>query len=245
MTDQKKTSLSVVRKPKRREDIIRQAQEAEAKLVVIPERTNDEALEARGIAVTRKMNATHLECAAAYFEIYTNKLNERRGYGRPSEYFETVIGVSWRSAQQGIAIWESALAITEGERPAARLALEQIGTYRSAVIAPAIREHPEQWAEWTSLAADKSVTREALQEQVSTARGLPPAHSKKDGDRLYNTFVGRLDAVQREEFENTYRALKLITESDDFVVNTAIAYREGKVDWLAQAERIRTGHGNA
>jgi len=156
-----------------------------------------------------------------------------------------VIGVSWRSAQQGIAIWESALAITEGERPDARRALEEIGAYRSAVIAPVIKERPTSCPEWTALAADRGVTREALQERVSKARGLPPAHSRKDGDRLYNTFVGRLDADQREEFEDTYRALKLITESDDFVVNSAIAYREGKVDWLAQAERIRTGRGNA
>jgi hypothetical protein len=37
----------------------------------------------------------------------------------------------------------------------------------------------------------------------------------------------------------------VITECNDFLVNTAWAYREGKADWIAEAERIRAGHGTA
>jgi hypothetical protein len=71
------------------------------------------------------------------------------------------------------------------------------------------------------------------------------AQGGTQGDRLYNTFVSRLDKDQREEFEETYRALAVITECNDFLVNTAWAYREGKADWIAEAERIRAGHGTA
>jgi len=240
--DQRKLT---VRKPTRsnRDDLARQMVEAAAaKLVVIPALTDDEALEVKGIEVTRGISKAHMVAAATYYEIWTRKLWEYRGIAGPAEYFENVIGIAWRTCQQALAIWEAHLALPEGERGDARVALEGLGVYKAGLLAPIVKEHPEEFGKWIETA--KSLSRDALQERVSQARGLPPKKGT-DGDRLYNTFVGRLDNEQREEFEDTYRALKLITASDDFVVNTAVAYREGKVDWLAQAERIRTGHGNA
>jgi hypothetical protein len=72
-----------------------------------------------------------------------------------------------------------------------------------------------------------------------------PTHEVFPERKDHNTFVSRLDREQREEFEETYQALAVITECNDFLVNTAWAYREGEADWIAEAERIRAGHGTA
>jgi hypothetical protein len=237
MTDPEKPLLAKVRKPK--DLVIRQAES----VVTIPPLDPFETLQRELQQVTRQMTSCYLEAAEKYYEGYIKKIWEHFGYQDPDDYFEERIGVAYRTYMQSVLVWSAHLAITEGERPDARLALEGVGIYKAAVIAPVIKERPLEWAEWTKAAKD--LNREALQEKVSKARGLPPAHSKKSEDRLYQTFVGRMDKDEREEFEETYRALKLITESDDFTVNTSIAYREGRTSWLATAERIRTGHGNA
>jgi hypothetical protein len=235
-----------VRKPRKDlDDAIRQVQEAgAAKDVVIPPLSPHEALQLRGQKVTQDMNKSHMAAAEVYYEIFQQKLWEYFGYAAAPPYFEEVIGISYRSAQQAIAIWEAHLAIPEAARADARQALEGMGVYRAAVIAPVLKEQPLQWTAWTSAGADKALSREALQEKVSKARDLPPKGGTQS-DRLYNTFVSRLDKDQREEFEETYRALAVITECNDFLVNTAWAYREGKADWIAEAERIRAGHGTA
>jgi hypothetical protein len=81
--------------------------------------------------------------------------------------------------------------------------------------------------------------------KVSRSRGLPPTNSKKAGDRLYQTFVGLLDADQRGEIEEIVKAGMKVAESDDFLIVMRWALIEAAPSWLAQAERIRTGHGPA
>ena len=225
------------------DDLIRQtAQDEVAKNTIIPPLTPDEALEIKAQEVTQRMNQTTMQAAEIYYQIYTEKLWERRGFADMQDYFNDRIGIAYRTAMRAIQIWEAHLAIPEETRADARRALEQIGVHRAAIIAPAIKESPLTWTEWTKAAAE--ISQEALQEKVSKTRGLPPKQGT-DGDRLYNTFVSRLDKDEREEFEQTYKALSRITESKDFVVNVAIAFREGKTAWLAAVERINKGQGNA
>jgi hypothetical protein len=236
-----------VRKPRKDlADAIRQVQEAgAAKAVVIPPLSPHEALQWRGQQVTQDMNKSHLVAAEVYYEIFQQKLWEYFGYAAAPQYFEAVIGISYRSAQQAISIWEAHLAIPEAARADARQALEEMGVYRAAVIAPVLKEQPLQWTEWTSAGADKGLSREALQEKVSKTRGLPPKHSEKHGDRLYHSFMSRLDKDQREEAEEIIKAGMKVAETDDFAVIMDLALIEAGPAWIAQAERILAGHGNA
>jgi hypothetical protein len=88
------------------------------------------------------------------------------------------------------------------------------------------------------------MSREALQEQVSKARGLPP-RAGTAGDRLYNTFVSRLTKEQREEAEDIIRAGFEVADTDEFTVIVMLALIEAAPAWYAQQERIRKGQGNA
>jgi hypothetical protein len=241
MTDHEKPLLARVRRPKEPLDLIRQTAEAEA--VILPPLSPDEALEARGQEVTKAVTAAYMTAGEVYHQIHTEKLWERRGYADPAPYFEERIGVAYRTFMQALAVWSAHLALPEDVRPAARQALEAIGVSKAAVIAPAIKEHPEQWAEWT--AAAKELNREALQEKVSRSRGLPPTNSKKAGDRLYGTFVSLLSAEERVEFEEYIRAGFAVAETKDFLHVIKCALIEAAPSWLAQAERIAKGHGNA
>jgi hypothetical protein len=227
-------------KPKTLDEAIANVVQAES--VVVPPLNPYEALQLKGQQVTRKMNATHLEAAEIYYEIYTQKLWEHFGFADSPEYFDEVIGVAYRTAMRAIQIWESHLAIPEETRAEALRALEGIGVNKASIVAPAIKEHPLEWTKWTQSAREMS--REALQEQVTKARGLP-TKAGTAGDRLYNTFVSRLTKEQREEFEGIFRAGKAVAESEDFVVITTLAYIEAGASWIPQADRIRKGHGNA
>lgn len=244
MSESPSPSQPKARRPKKDLDaLIRQTAEQEAaKDVVIPPLSPDEALELKAQQITRKMNACHMEAAETYHEVYREKLWERRGHADLTDYFEDVIGIAYRTAMRAIQIWEAHLALPEGERPAALTALAEIGINKAGIVAPAIKEQPLEWTKWTQSAREMS--REALQEQVTKARGLPP-RAGTAGDRLYNTFVSRLTKEQREEFEEIFRAGKAVAESEDFVVITTLAYIEAGASWIQQADRIRSGHGNA
>jgi len=243
MTDSEKPPLARVRRPKEPLHLVHQTAEAEA--VVIPALSPDETLEARGIEVTKRVTAAYMTAAEVYYAIHQEKLWERRQYADPAPYLEERIGIAYRTYMQAVLVWSAHLAVAEGERPDVRAALEEVGVYRASVISPIIREQPGQWRAWTDLAADKGMTREALQERVSKARGLPPAHSKKAEDRLYNAFIALLDRDQREEAETIIRAGMRVGETKDFFVVVYLALIEAAPAWLAQEDRITRGLGNA
>jgi len=239
MTDHEKPLLAKVRRPKEPLHLIRQT----AETVILSPLSPDEALEARGQEVTKAVTAAYMAAAEVYHQVHREKLWERRGYADPAPYFEERIGVAYRTFMQALAVWSAHLALPEDVRPAARQALEAIGVSKAAVIAPIIKERPLEWAEWT--AAAKELNREALQEKVSRSRGLPPTNSKKAGDRLYGAFVSLLDADQRGEIEEIVKAGMKVTESDDFLIVMRWAFIEAGPSWIAQADRIQKGHGNA
>jgi hypothetical protein len=233
------------RKPTTLDDAIRQVKEAEAqKTVVIPPLDSDATLELEAQQVTQRMNHCHMEAAEIYWRVVREKLWERRGYADGPQYFEERVGIQYRTAQRAVAIWEAHLALPEGEeRIAAKQALESIGVHRAAIIAPVIKEQPLEWQKWTETARTHS--QEALQEQVTRARGIPSKSSPHSDDRMYHAFLNQVPPDAREEFEEIFRAGSALSETKDFVVVTILAYKDAKMNWLAAHDRMKRGGGNA
>lgn len=233
------------RKPATLDEAIARVQEDEAqKQVIIPPLDPDAALELEAQQATQRMNHCHMEAAEVYWRIVNEKLWERRGYADGPQYFEDRIGIAYRTAQRAVAIWEAHLALPEGDqRIAARSALEQIGVHRAAIIAPAIKEQPTEWQKWTETARTHS--QEALQEQVTNARGIPSKSSRHSDDRMYHAFLNQVPPDAREEFEEIFRAGSALAETKDFIVVTILAYRDAKANWILAHERMKRGGGNA
>ena len=108
---------------------------------------------------------------------------ERFGYPDADAYFESRIGVRYRTVLRYISILDGLRALPAGDIDEARGVLAQLGTHRAAVLAPALAKEPADWREWVALA--RQGTEEALQEAVSSVLGLKPrGKAGAPGERL-------------------------------------------------------------
>lgn len=242
------------RKPKSLEEAVAQVKHQEEQAnVVIPARSPEEELEFKGQQVTQGINRSMMEAAEVYHEIFAMKLWEHRKHADAPQYFEDVIGISYRTAARAAQIWSSILAVPEGERADARKALEVMGVARAAAVAPAIKEKPESWLEWTEISKQKSLP--ALQEQVTTSRGKPPRKNAKTGK------LGLLGYIEQNappatpdmdfnaQAERTYgmycRIAGVNSQDPDYQFAWfAAMMAEAESSWAPEVERLNKGGGN-
>ena len=222
---------------------------------IIPPLEAHEATLLRLQQIWRKVNESHMEAAEATWGAYQEKLWERFGFVDPAQFFEDRIGVSFRHVQRVLSIWRAYLAVPEHDMAEARAALTEIGVHKAAIIAPKLVEtaaenHPDGLVEWRKLVADaKTHTIQALQDKISTERGIARKTPDKEADRTLAFLRSRCpDGAAGEywqELEGVIRdGMVLGGTSNVWAVLIAMA-RECKVDWAERANRVRKGQGHA
>lgn len=191
----------------------------------------------------RTMNESVMVVAEVCHEIMRTRIWERFGYVDPREFFEHEGPIAYRTVQRAVLIWSAYLAVPEGERPAALRALEEIGSHKAGVAAPAIKAHPETWQEWVTDAQRMSV--EALQEKALTARGLKSKATDPDDDKLLRYLLDHApDNDFREEIEGVFKSGFVITGSKSAWAVLIGMAREVKLDWADRAQRTQKGQAN-
>ncbi len=201
--------------------------------------------------IWRRVNESHMEAAEATWAAYQEKLWEHFGFADAAQFFEDRIGVSFRHVQRVLSIWRAHLAIPEAERADARAALTEIGVHKAAIIAPQLAEATEEKpVDWRKLTADaKTHSIQALQDKVSTARGIARKTREPEDDRTLAFLRSRCpDGAEGEfwqELEGVIRdGMVLGGTKSVWAVLIAMA-REVKVDWAERADRVRKGQGHA
>jgi hypothetical protein len=211
--------------------------------LVIPPLPEHEKLRLELQQKVRTMNESLMVVAEVCHEIVRSRTWERFGYVDAREFFENEGPIAYRTVQRAVLIWSAYLAVPEGERPKALKALEEIGSHKAGVAAPAIRAHPETWEEWTRDAKRMSV--EALQEKALTVRGLKSKATDPDDDKLMKYLLEHApDNDFREEIEGVFSNGFVITGSKSAWAVLIGMAREVKLDWAERAKRTQKGQAN-
>lgn len=191
----------------------------------------------------RTMNESLMVVAEVCHEIMRQRTWERFGYVDARGFFEHEGPIAYRTVQRAVLIWSAYLAVPEGQRVKALKALEEIGSHKAGVAAPAIKAHPDEWEEWVRDAQRMSV--EALQEKALTARGLKSKATDPDDDKLMKYLLEHApDNDYREEIEGVFKdGFQIAGSRSAWAVLIAMA-REVKLDWAERAKRTQKGQAN-
>lgn len=158
----------------------------------------------------------------------------RFGFADPAEYFERRIGISsYRTLRRHMSVLEALASLPEPVQIEAREALAELGINKSATLAPAIKQAPDSWRAWVTVAA--AVTVEAIQERVSRALGLKPrGHIDAPGERWFRRLLKDVPPDAREEVEAVFAAGARLAESHNPMAVFLAMVRECAVEWTSR-----------
>lgn len=219
--------------------------------VVIPPLEPHEAALLRLQQIWHRVNQSHMEAAEATWAAYQEKIWERHGYVDPPQFFEDRVGVSFRNVQRVLSVWRAYLAVPEADMDEARAALTEIGTHKAAIIAPKLAESTDEHpVDWRKLVADaKTHSIQALQDKVSTERGIARKTKEPDDDRTMAFLRLRCpdgpEGDYWQEMETVLRNGMVLGDTRSVWAVLIAMCREVKIDWQERADRVRRGHGHA
>lgn len=170
-------------------------------------------------------------------EAIDEKIHERFGFLDESAYFQERIGVSYRSLRRGLAVLEGLRKLPAGQMELAKQAIAEIGSHKSAILAPVLGKEGQDWQTWVALA--KEATEEALQDLVSSELGHKPrGMAKAPGERFLSFLLNSVPPERREQVEWVFRKLGAYSDPQNQWNSVAVF-----IQLVAFGEQELNGHG--
>lgn len=164
-------------------------------------------------------------------EVRAESYHARFGFVDVERYLEDRIGLSYRSIARRLGTAKAVRGLPERDRPEATARLAALGATKAAILAPALKQDPDGWRDWTKTAATESV--DGLQQKVTTALGLKARGATLDapGARWLAYTLNQVPPDTREEVAAVFTLGETVAESDNAVQVFLCMVREVKVEW--------------
>lgn len=172
-------------------------------LPAVPEIPRHEVLDTALRQAARTIAESFLTFCDLALEAIETKVHERYGYLSPADYFESRLGVSYRSARRWLAVAEGLRRLPDGERAQARTALAELGSHKAGTLARVLGREP--WQPWVERAA--ATPAEALQAAVSAATDGTRVAGPAPGERFLRWLVANVPPEESDRVEAVLRAV--------------------------------------
>jgi hypothetical protein len=177
----------------------------------------------------------------AFVEVAKQAINEswylKFGYPDASDYFETRIGLSYRTLRRRLTILEAIERLPAGDQEKAKRAMVEIGPHKAAAIAPMLGRD-EGWEKMVEFA--KQATDQAVQSAVSERLGHPrrgpgPA---QPGDRFLDYCLNIVPPDTREQVEEVFMAFMKLIDSHNAVAVFLYLVKIGEAELAAHGIEV-------
>lgn len=168
-------------------------------------------------------------------EVRAESYHARFGFVDVETYLEQRIGLSYRSVARRLAAFKAVQALPPAEQAAAKTELAALGAHKAAVLAPALKQDPDGWRDWTKKAATETV--DGLQKKVTTALGLKARGPSTDAPGArFLAYVLTQVGDAREEVEEAFQLGMKLAQSEHAVAVFISLCREVLPDWRARVQ---------